>query len=136
MKISSITTVVASLLMLVAMAFPTFAQQPTQPGTRANLMTIVDSATTTGNKAAVRGVNTNKTYEFVGSTTAGTGTAVIGIQGSNLQSSWSTIATTSLTLGTVTTSATAAGTDRWVWLRAVVTTLTGTGASVSITAGY
>lgn len=136
MKASSFYTTVCALLMLIVMTMPAFAQQPTQPGTRASLATIVSGATTTGNKAAVRGLNVNKTYEFVGSTTAGTGTAVIGIQGSNLQTSWTTIATTSLSLSATPTSATAAGTDRWVWLRAVVTTLTGTGAAVSITAGY
>jgi hypothetical protein len=125
----------AALAFGLALALPAAAQVPCA-GCRANMLPIVTSATTTGNKAAVRSVNTNKTYQFTGSTTAGTGTAVLSIEGSNAQASWNTVGTSTLTLGTVTTSSGFDSGDRWTWLRAVVTTISGTGASVSITAGY
>lgn len=126
--------IVAALCALAAFMPPAIAQM--QQGYRATMIPIVTDATTTGSKTAVRNVNVPKTYEFYGSTSSGTGTAVIGIEGSNALTSWVTVGTTTLTLGTVTTSVGLASTDRWTWLRAFVTSISGTGAKVSADLSY
>lgn len=78
-----------------------------------------------------------KTYQASGTTSAGAGAATIAIQGSNDGgTNWDTIDTISLTLATVTSSSSFASMDRYGLIRANVTAISGTGASVSVNVGY
>ncbi len=99
----------------------------------ADLLTRV---TTTGAGAAIslpRAVD--KTYQASGSTSAGTGTAVITVQCSNNGASWNTLGTTTLTLGTVTTSLGFSSQDRCAQVRGNVTSISGT-STVNLSVGY
>lgn len=97
---------------------------------------LANSVTTTG---AVNVVATcsraGTTFQAAGSTTAGTGSAVVAIEVSNNNANWITLGTITLTLGTTPTSDGFAALAAWGFVRANVTTLTGTGASVTVTMG-
>lgn len=101
-----------------------------------NVNTILSSAIATGAGGAVTGVGFAKTYHASGTTTAGAGAATIQVQGSMNGSSWDTIGTVSLTLGTTATSDGFASTDRYAQVRGNVTAISGTGAAVSLTMGF
>ncbi len=75
------------------------------------------------------------TFQASGTTTAGAGTAVVAIEVSNDNANWITLGTITLTLGTSATSDGFAALAAWGFVRANVTTLTGTGASVTVTMG-
>jgi len=80
-----------------------------------------------------------KTYSVWGSTTAGTGTAVVSIEGSmNSGLSWDSppICSVTLSLSTTTASNGCTSQDKYLHLRGNVTSISGTGASVSLTAGF
>ncbi len=77
-----------------------------------------------------------KTYQGTGSTASGTGTAVISVEGSNDASNWDVIGTITLTLGTTATSGSFTSYDRYTQNRGNVTTLTGTGAAITLTMGF
>lgn len=103
---------------------------------RINRHNILVAATATGAGATVDGIGAAKTYQVVGATTAGSGSAVVAIQCSNDGSNWDTLGTITLTLSTTSSSNSFASSDRCYRIRANVTTLSGTGASVSVYAGY
>jgi hypothetical protein len=88
---------------------------------------LLAAATTTGAGTAWQGPSGEKTYQASGTTSAGAGAATILIQGSNDGSNWDLIGTHSLTLAT---------NDRYKFVRANVTAISGTGAVVSETMGY
>ena len=77
-----------------------------------------------------------KTIQASGTTTSGVGSATIQIQGSLDGSSWDTFGTITLTLGTVSTSDSFASNDRYPMIRANVSALSGTGASVNVNMGF
>lgn len=124
-----------AIIFAAFLAVVAIAQTP-PPSYNAGRAAIVTAATTTGAKTAVRGLNVEKTYEVVGSTGSGTGTAVVSVEGSNGATSWSNIGTVTLSLTTTPSSGSFTSQDRYTWLRGNVSTLTGTTATVSITAGY
>jgi hypothetical protein len=108
---------------------------PAQP----ELTVLLTAVTGTGTGAAFNGSNTDKTYSVWSSTTAGTGTAVVSIEGSmNGGLSWDSppICTVTLTLSTTMASNGCTSLDRYRQLRGNVTTLTGTGAAASLGMGY
>lgn len=77
------------------------------------------------------------TFQAVGTTTAGAGAATIQIQGSNIDdvNAYVTLGTISLTLGT-TLVADGFSTDAaWKFVRANITAISGTGASVNVYMG-
>jgi hypothetical protein len=79
----------------------------------------------------------NKTYSAWGLTTAGAGAATIVIQGSNSGgTAWVTIGTISLTLGTTAAEEGFTSSDAYEVIRANVTAISGTGASVSAAQTY
>jgi hypothetical protein len=101
--------------------------------------TLLNAVTTTGAGVGAPGNASpvaSKSYQVAGTTTAGSGSAVVLIQGSNDGTNWDTIGTVTLTLGTASTSGSFASQDRYMQVRGNVTTLTGTGASVTATMGY
>jgi len=106
------------------------------PSLRTSAMPILTNATTAAAGAAVRGLDVQKTYEAHGTTSAGAGAATVVVQGSNSGLSWSTLGTITLVLSTTDSSGSFTSSDRYQWLRANVTSISGTGATVSITAGY
>lgn len=95
---------------------------------------LLNAVTTTGASDAIKGKYVHSA-QASGQTTAGSGAATINIEVSNDKVNWLVAFTISLTLGTATTSDGQHLIARWEWVRANVTSLTGTGASVSVTAG-
>lgn len=95
---------------------------------------LLRGATATGASDAIKGK-----YVFSamarGQTTAGSGAATINIEVSNDGVNWLVAFTISLTLGTATTADGQGLVYRWEWVRANVTAISGTGASVDVIAG-
>lgn len=92
------------------------------------------SATGAGVSYLTAGIN-EKTVQVKGNTTSGTGAATVKIQVSNDGTNWLDAGTVTLTLGTAVTSDGFAFSAPWVYTRANVTTITGTGSSVTVTMG-
>ncbi len=105
---------------------------------RTAVATMLSAATATGAGAAVANPAAAKTYQAVGRTTAGTGTAVISIEGSNNGTNWDTVTTTtlSLTSATLSVSAGLSADDRYAWSRVNVTTLSGSTPTLTVTRSY
>lgn len=94
--------------------------------------TFLDNATTTGAGAHRANANKSKlTFQATGFTTSGVGAATIAIEVSNDGLVWLTLGTITLTLGTTITGDGFAADAPWGMLRANVTAISGTGASVS-----
>jgi hypothetical protein len=103
------------------------------------MQALLSGAATTGAGTAFHNIAGMKTYQAAASTTAGTGTAVVVIQGSNDASCttcWDTVGTVSLSLTTTTVSSSFNSDDRHAWIRANVTTLSGSTPTVSVTRSY
>jgi hypothetical protein len=97
---------------------------------------ILTTATTVAAGTAVVGEAGRKTYQAYGTTSSGTGSATINVEGSLNGSNWDVIGTITLTLGTSSTSDSFASDDRYEQLRGNVTAISGTGASVNLAMGY
>lgn len=97
--------------------------------------TMVSGATATGTGSGVELFGTNWTFQASGSTSAGTGAATILIQVSNVDSdtSYITMGTISLTLGTTVTADGFASNAAWKYVRYKISALSGTNAAVTIT---
>lgn len=92
----------------------------------------------TGAGTSVRGIGAqaaSNTYQVTGTTTSGSGSAIVNIEGSNDGVNWDVIGTITLTLSTTSSSGSFSSMDRYSRIRGNVTTLSGTGAQVSATAG-
>jgi hypothetical protein len=102
----------------------------------AGIRVLLKGATSVAAGDSIPSVSDYKTYQAWGVTSAGAGAATILVQGSNGEgASWDTIGTITLTLGTTATSDSFTSTDRYARIRGNVTAISGTGASVSLTAG-
>lgn len=97
---------------------------------------LLTSATATGAGTANQLNKNSKTFQASGATASGAGSATIAIEGSNDGSSWDVIGTIVLTLATTSSSNSFTSHDRYNRHRANVTAISGTGASVSVTAGF
>ena len=77
------------------------------------------------------------TFQMYGTTTAGAGSAVVTIQGSNIDNTnaFITLGTITLTLGTTLVADGLTTTAPWKYVRANVSTITGTGAVVQVLMG-
>ena len=77
------------------------------------------------------------TFQMYGTTTAGAGAAVVTIQGSNITdaNSFVNLGTIALTLGTTLVADGFATTASWKYVRANVTAISGTGATVQVVMG-
>lgn len=100
--------------------------------------TILSGASATGAGSSYDNPQATKTYQAIAKTTSGTGTAVITIQGSNDNENWDAtpVGSISLTLTTTYTSDSFTSNDRYAWVRANVTTLTGNTPTVTVTRSY
>lgn len=80
--------------------------------------------------------HTNRTFEAYGTTASGSGAATILIEVRNSElATWKTMATVSLTLGTTSTGDGFASSAAWRYVRARISAISGTGASVNINMG-
>lgn len=99
----------------------------------AQALPLLTNRTTTGASAAANAPGPSATVQ---ATVTGTGalTATVVIQVGNIQDSWLDLGTLTLS-GTTTATAGLALDAHWVYLRANVTTLTGTGATINVVMG-
>ena len=96
---------------------------------------LIDAAAATVTGGAVSDGLNQVSYQATGATTNSTGTAEVTIEVSNDNVAWVAAGTISLTLGTTPTTDGFAVNAAWVYTRARVTELTGTGAYVTVSMG-
>jgi hypothetical protein len=100
---------------------------------------LLKNAITTGPGASVdlAGLDNecNATYQAVGATSAGAGTAEVDIEVSNDNENWILLGTISLTLSDTPATDGFASAAAWLYVRANITALTGTDASVNVIMG-
>ncbi len=101
----------------------------------ATATTLMSGVTVTGAGTAVQPVQSRRAYQAWGATSSGAGTAVITIEVSNDNSHWIVAGTISLTLSTTSTGDGFGSVLPYKYVRANVTTITGTGAAVSVMMG-
>lgn len=92
-----------------------------------------EKTNTTGESKRTRPVK--KTFQAVGSTTSGAGAATITIQVSNNNTDWIDAGIITLTLSTTRITDGFEINASWLWVRAVLSGLSGTGANVSVHMG-
>lgn len=95
---------------------------------------LLNGKTSTGAGTAYA-MGGKRTFQASGATTAGAGAATIKIQVSNDNANWLDLATISLTLSTTTATDGLAADAPWGYVRANVTAISGTGASVTVRMG-
>lgn len=96
---------------------------------------LLEAVTSLVTSEVVRPVSKDRTFQASGKVSASTGAATVQIQGSNDGVNFVILDTLSLTLGTVTTSDGYESSAPWVYVRAVVATISGTNAEVTVTVG-
>lgn len=103
------------------------------------VVSLLSNVTTTGSgfewqapSSVSQGQTTKATFQLIGATTASTGTATVTVQVSNDKTNWLTLGTISLSLTTSTTSDGFASDAAWAFFRGNVTSISGTGAAVSL----
>jgi hypothetical protein len=98
--------------------------------------TMLNAVTIVGAGTSIAGSQGGKTYQASGTTTSGAGTVAVDIEGSNNGSSWSWIGTISLTLtnslGTNDATDSFVSYDEFAQVRGHVTSISGTGARVTL----
>ena len=102
-----------------------------------NMFDEVANATTVAASDRIYKDSPYATFQAVGSTTAGAGAVTVQIQGSNVDdvNTYVTLGTISLTLGTTKVADGFATAAPWKFVRANVTAISGTGASVNVFMG-
>jgi len=103
-------------------------------------MVLINNATTTvtgtpQNVQALRIPTDNRTFQAAGTTSSGAGTASINVEVSNNNADWIVAATIGLTLGTTSTSDGFVTSANWTYVRGRVTSISGTGATVTLYMG-
>ena len=76
-----------------------------------------------------------KSFQAIGSTTAGAGAASVDIEVSNNDVNWIVMGTIALTLGTSESTDGFVGLSGWRYIRANLKSVSGTGAKVSVIVG-
>jgi hypothetical protein len=98
---------------------------------------LLESVTAVGAGPEKEPWHGNHTYEVYGTTSAGSGSAVVVIEVRNSQlAPYKTLATVTLTLGTAAVSDGATSPAAWRYVRARVTSISGTDATVSANVGH
>jgi hypothetical protein len=98
-------------------------------------VTLLSSAIATGAGEVHQPVRSQRTFQGYGSVSASTGSATIKIQASNDGSNWLDLGTISLSLTTTASSDGFASDAPWKHVRANVTAISGTDATVTVTMG-
>jgi hypothetical protein len=96
---------------------------------------ILKNVTSTGAGSSYHLWGSKHTFQLFGTTSAGSGSAIVNVEVSNNNSNWEVAGTITLTLGTSSTSDGFAKNAAWRWVRGNVTTLSGTNATVSLIVG-
>lgn len=98
---------------------------------------LLTSVTTTATGGLFSPRCVNRTFQAMGSTSSGSGSAAIVIEASDKSSpatgtnvDWTTLGTITLTLGTTQTNDGFVSAASWRWIRARVSSISGTGATV------
>lgn len=103
---------------------------------KVGVLPLLDAATTTATGDQKEPWHTNRTFEAYGTTSSGSGAAAILIEVRNSEaSSWHTMATISLTLASSVSGDGFASSAAWRYVRARVSSISGTGASVYVNMG-
>lgn len=103
---------------------------------QADAYIIMANATTLATSEELLLGSDSKTFQAVGTTTAGAGAATVIIEVTNdLTWPWITLGTITLVLGTVATSDGLAMLAGWKYVRARLSAISGTGAVVSVAVG-
>lgn len=114
------------LAFLLAFSTGAFAQQAT---------TLLDAVTATGASARLETSAQLFSFQAYGTTSAGSGAATVKIEGSNVAApttnDWVVLGTVTLTLGTTSTADGVTIYAPWRYLRANVTAISGTTATVT-----
>lgn len=97
--------------------------------------TLLNRVTATGAGGGVAKGVENMTFQAYGTTSSGAGAASIDIQVSNDSANWTTAGTLKLTLGTIASTDALAVQASWPFVRGNVTSISGTGATVTLTVG-
>jgi hypothetical protein len=97
--------------------------------------TLANAETTTGAKTARVLQPGIKTFQAYGTTSSGTGAVAVKVEGSIDGTAWDSLGTLSLTLGTTVTSDGFTTNDAYSKHRANVTSISGTGAAVTVVTG-
>lgn len=106
----------------------------------ASVVALLSAVAVTGSGTAVTPSASARTFHVFGQTTAGAGATTVVIEVSNLSTpatdaDWVTGCTITLTLGTTRTGDGCVMTAAWAWVRARVSAISGTGATVSAQMG-
>lgn len=108
------------------------------PTTTLTATQLLSSATATGAGTSYTPICTIRTFQAMGTTSSGSGASAIIIEASNkfapteaTNVDWTTLGTISLTLGTTQTNDGFVSDAPWKWIRARVSSISGTGASVN-----
>jgi hypothetical protein len=100
---------------------------------------LFDQRTTTGNGTAIEPHSSKKTFQVLGRTSSGSGACVVKIQGSlvggTADNEWVDFGTVTLTLTTSGVTDGFASDAAWVYIRPVIVSISGTGASVDVYMG-
>jgi hypothetical protein len=99
------------------------------------VVALLTTATTVSNGALHEPQHQQRTFDANGSTSSGAGSATILIQASNDGSNFILIATITLTLSTTPAADGFASDAPWKYVRARVSAISGTGASVNVNMG-
>lgn len=97
--------------------------------------TLLSAATTAAAGSKKTLVGAFNTFQAVGTVSSGTGAATINIEVSNDETNWIVAGTITLTLSTTAATDGFTISAAWPFCRANVTAISGTGASVTVTAG-
>lgn len=125
-------------VLAVLMAFITWGSAGhAQQVSMSSVQLLADATTTaTGEKHSPRCVN--RTFQAMGTTSSGSGSGVVVIEASNKPApveatnvDWTTLGTITLTLGTTQTNDGFVSSASWRWVRARVSSISGTGATVN-----
>jgi len=92
---------------------------------------ILNAATATGAGGTATLSTKDTTFQASGTTSTGSGAATVVIEVSDNGDDWLTLGTITLTLGTTSTSDGFAAAASWAFVRANVTAISGTDATVS-----
>lgn len=124
--------VIAAIGLSAVLAWPAWALE-----TMSSVQLLTNATTTaTGGYISPRCVN--RTFQAMGTTSSGSGSSAIVIEGSNKSApvegtnvDWTTLGTITLTLGTTQTNDGFVSAASWRWIRARVSSISGTGATVN-----
>lgn len=105
------------------------------PGGKSSVVTLLDSADGTGAGSTFPLPSGRVTLQANGSVSASTGSASIAVQVSNDGANWLTLGTITLSLTTSESSDGFASDAPWAFVRGNVTSISGTGAAVSLLMG-